>query len=52
MKEKDLQWHVATQLVDDVTALRKAVMRVRYDAQELERAFEELYDIIVTVEEP
>ncbi len=52
MKEKDLQWQVATQIVGDLSGLSKAVMQVRYDARDLERAFEELYDIIVTVEEP
>ncbi len=52
MKEKDLQWQVATQIVGDLSGLSKAVMQVRYDARDLERAFEELFDIIVTVEEP
>lgn len=51
MKEKDLQWQVAQQLVDDLSPLRKAVIQARFDVHELERAFEELYDIIVTVPE-
>ena len=48
MKEKDLQWKVAENMVDDLSPLRKAVMQTRFDARELEKAFEELYDIIVT----
>ena len=48
MKEKDLQWKVAQQIINDLTPLRNGVMQARYDARELERGFEELYDIIVT----
>ncbi len=51
LKEKDRQWRLAEELVHDLTPLSKAVMQVRYDARDLERAFEELYNIIVTVEE-
>jgi hypothetical protein len=51
LKEKDLQWLVASQIVGDVSELRTAVMDMRFGAYELERAFEELYDIIVTVNE-
>lgn len=51
MKEKDLQWQVAEQIIDDLTPLRNGAMRARYDARELERAFEELYDIIATTPE-
>ena len=52
MKEKDLQGKVAEEIVGDLSPLSKAVMKARFDAHELERAFEELYDIIVTVQEP
>lgn len=49
LKEKDLQWKAAESLLADDSALGKAVLQARFDARELERAFEELYDIIVTV---
>jgi hypothetical protein len=53
MKEKDLQGKVAEEIIGDLTPLSKAVLKARFGARELERAFEELYDIIVTVlEEP
>ena len=48
VKEKDLQLLVAQDIIDDTSALQKAVMRARFDAHELERAFEELYNIIAT----
>jgi hypothetical protein len=51
MKEKDLQWKVAQTMVEDVSRLSTAVLQARYDARDLERAFEELYDIIMTEEE-
>jgi hypothetical protein len=51
MKEKDVQWQLAEQLVSDVSSLSKAVGHMRFEARNLEHAFEELYDIIVTVEE-
>jgi 3-methyladenine DNA glycosylase Tag len=50
MKEKDLQWRLAETMIADVSPLSKAVIQMRFDARELERAFEELYDVIVTVE--
>ena len=48
LKHKDLQWKVAEQIIHDLAPLSKAVMRARFDARELERNFEELYDIIVS----
>ena len=48
MKQKDLQWKVAEEMVGDVSQLRKAVSHLRFDARNLERAFEELHDIIVS----
>jgi hypothetical protein len=50
-KEKDLQWKAAEKLLDDDSALRKAVLQMHFDTREMERAFEELYGIIVTVQE-
>ncbi len=47
-KEKDLQWKVAEEMVGDLSALSKAVLHMRFASRELESAFEELYDIIVT----
>ncbi|MHB8626566.1 MAG: hypothetical protein ACYDBJ_16010 [Aggregatilineales bacterium] len=52
MKPKDLQWKLAEQIVADLSPLSKAVMRARFDARNLERDFEELYDIIVSTPEP
>src|SRR5690348_8411773 len=46
VKEKDLQWKLAEQIIDDLSPLSNAVMTARFDARELEKAFEELYDII------
>ena len=51
LKEKDRQWRLAEDLAPDLTPLSRAVSQVRFDARELERAFEELYNIIVTVDE-
>lgn len=50
-KEKDRQWQLAEQLVDDTSAIRTAASVARFNARELERAFEELHDIIVTHEQ-
>lgn len=52
IKEKDLQWKLAEQIIDDLSPLEKAVMQSRFDARELEKAFEELYDIIAATQEP
>lgn len=51
IKEKDLQWKLAEELVKDTSQLQKAVMQMQYESLGMERAFEELYNIIVTVEE-
>jgi hypothetical protein len=48
-KEKDRQWELAAYLVHDTTALNKAVLQARFDARDMERAFEELYDILATM---
>ena len=50
LKVKDLQWKVAEQIIDseDMKPLSKAVLRMRFECHELERAFEELHDTIVT----
>ncbi len=52
IKEKDLQWKLAETLVGDTSSLMKAVLHMWFAARELERSFEELHDIIATVEEP
>ena len=51
MKEKDLQWTIAQQIIDDLAPLRKAVLQARLDTRDLEHNFEELYNIIVSVPE-
>ena len=48
LKHKDLQWKVAEQIIHDLGPLSKAVLKARFDARELERNFEQLYDIIVS----
>ncbi|MFN8417733.1 MAG: hypothetical protein U0528_00565 [Anaerolineae bacterium] len=50
LKEKDLQWRVAEQLIadDEETLLRDAALHMRFHARDLERAFEELYNISIT----
>ena len=49
-KEKDLQWKAAERMMDDLKPLRDAVLHMQFDSRELERAFEELYGIIITPE--
>lgn len=49
-KHKDLQWKLAEQM-SDLTPLERAVSNMRFASRELEKAFEELYDIIATTEE-
>jgi hypothetical protein len=51
-KEKDLQWKLAEKMIDDLSPLRRSVGNVRFHTRELDRAFAELYDIIVTVQDP
>ena len=51
LKHKDLQWKIAEQIIHEPSALSNAVIRARFDARELERNFEELYDIIVASQE-
>ncbi len=46
LNHKEVQWKVAEQL-DDLTPLKEAVGKLRFDSRELEKAFAELYDIIV-----
>lgn len=48
-KEKDLQWLLAEDLLDDPKMLGNAVMQAQYDMQDMERAFEELYHIIISI---
>lgn len=51
MKEKDLQGKVAQEIMGNLEPLSKAVLKARFGARDLERSFEELYNIIVTVQE-
>lgn len=52
LKEKDLQWKAAELIINDLTAFGNAVLGMRFKARELEKCFEELYDIIVTEPNP
>ncbi len=47
-QEKALQTLVAYQLDGDLKPLADAVLRARFDAREMEKAFEELFDTIQT----
>jgi hypothetical protein len=49
-KHKDLQWKLAEQM-HDLTPLERAVSNMRFASRELEKAFEELYDIIAATED-
>lgn len=48
MREKDLQWKLAVQMVEDTSPLRNAAGRMRFEARGLEQAFEELHDLTLT----
>lgn len=48
LREKEVQRLLAQQMIHDLTPLSMAVLTIRFDARELERAFEELYNIILT----
>jgi hypothetical protein len=48
LKEKDVQWKLAETLINDRTALARAVGLMRFEARTLEHGFEELHDIITT----
>ncbi len=50
LKEKDLQWQAALDIVDDPKPLREAALHQRFRSRDLERAFEELHDHFVIEE--
>ena len=52
LKEKDLQWKVAEQIIHDLTPLSNAALKMRFNARDMERNFEELYNIIITPPNP
>ena len=47
-REKEVQTLLARQLLDDLEPLSRAVLQTQFDARELQRAFGELSDIILT----
>lgn len=47
MEVKKIQWAIAERIVHDPKDLTTAVMQTRFDARELEKAFEELYDKLI-----
>lgn len=47
LSEKEVQWHVAEQIVDDTDALKRAVGHMRFQTYQMEREFSDLYDILV-----
>lgn len=48
LPEKERQALVARSVVEDSTALRRAALQLRFDARDMERAFEEVHDNLVT----
>jgi hypothetical protein len=48
LPEKELQRKAAYGVLEDRSPLSKAVLTMRFQARELEREFEQLYDIIMT----
>jgi hypothetical protein len=48
LREKDIQGLLARQLIHDLTPLSVAVANIHWESREMERAFAELYDIILT----
>lgn len=52
LKEKDRQGKAGERLLNDKSALSQAALDMRFHAHELERAFEEFYNVIATVYEP
>jgi hypothetical protein len=50
LKVKDLQWKLAEHMLDsdDLRPLSALVLRMRFECHELDRAFEDLHDTIVT----
>lgn len=47
MSEKEIQWHVAEQIVDDTEALKRAVGHMHFQTHQMERDFSDLYGILV-----
>lgn len=47
MEIKKLQWLIAERIIDQPIDLTRAVMQIRFDARDLEKAFEELYDNLI-----
>jgi hypothetical protein len=47
MKEKDAQWLIAANIVDDPLELKKATLHMQFEARNMECAFEELYNKLV-----
>lgn len=46
MREKEIQWHVAEQIVDDPEALKVAVQHMKFALYQMERDFEQVLDIL------
>ncbi len=47
MEVKKLQWLIAERIIEQPSELTRAIMQIQFDARELERAFEELYDNLI-----
>ncbi len=52
LKEKDRQKQVAEVIIDDLSALKIAVSQASFDAREMHKAFDELYNIILATPDP
>jgi hypothetical protein len=47
--EKQLQWLIASQMVDNTDTLRRNASTMQFFARDLERNFEQLHDILVDI---
>jgi hypothetical protein len=50
LKVKEQQTLIAQHLIEDLSPLAKSVLTMQYEARDLERAFDELYNIIISVQ--
>ena len=50
MREKEIQWHVAEQIVEDTEALKRAVGHMHFQTHQMERDFSDLYGILAPEE--
>ena len=47
LKEKDQQWMIAERLLNDPSPVARTALTLRFQARDLERAFEEVHDHVI-----